>query len=119
MITNQDFEIPEGDTQSIAIPLFDRAGSPFTLPGGAVVYWWASRSQHDGVAALIKKQTPTTIVLAQVGEGTTVNIAFAAADTTGKAWQNFYHEGYLVQLDGVKLRLFSGTMKVTKTLVSV
>jgi hypothetical protein len=38
MITNQDFEIPEGDTRSISIPLKTSDGvTPYTVPLGARV----------------------------------------------------------------------------------
>jgi hypothetical protein len=122
MITNQDFEIPEADTRSVSIPLKTRDASgnelPYTVPPGGIVYWWASRSMHDGTSALVKKSSPATIILTLVGGGTTMTILMSSADTLGRAWQNLYHEGYVVQADGVKVRLFSGTMKVSKTLVS-
>ncbi len=118
MITNQDLEIPEGDTRSITIPLkTSDNGPPYTVPPGGVVYWWASRSMHDSASALIKKQSPATIVLTPAGGGTTMTILMSAADTLGRAWQNLYHEGYVVQADGVKVHLFSGILKVSKSLV--
>lgn len=118
MITNQDLEIPEGDTRSISVALKASDGtSPYTVPPGGIVYWWASRSMHDGAGALIKKSSPATIVLTPIGGGTTISVLLSAADTLGRGWQNLYHEGYVVQADGVKVRLFSGVLKVSKTLV--
>jgi hypothetical protein len=117
MITNQDFEIPEGDTRTLSVPLKLGDGLPYTVPAGGIVYWWASRSMHDGAGALIKKASPATITFTTVGGGTTINIFMVSSDTLGRAWQNLYHEGYVVQADGVKVRLFSGILKVSKTLV--
>jgi hypothetical protein len=118
MITNQDLEIPEGDTRSITIPLkTSDNGPPYTVPAGGIVYWWASRSMHDGAGALIKKASPATIVLTTVGRRHDHDHLHVGSDTLGRAWQNLYHEGYVVQADGVKVRLFSGTLKVSKTLV--
>lgn len=114
MITNQDFEIPEGDTRTLTVPLKLGDGSTYTVPVGAVLHWWASRSMHDGAGALVKKVSPTTIT---VTGGSNMNIFMVSSDTLGRAWQNLYHEGYVVQADGVKVRLFSGTLKVSKTLV--
>jgi hypothetical protein len=117
MMTNQDFEIPEGDTRTVSVPLVDADGAVFAVPAGATVRWWASRSPFDGNAALIKKTTPGTIALSTSGGQTTVNVALVDADTRGRAFKRLYHEGYVAQLDGQILRLFSGTMTVTKTLV--
>lgn len=118
MITNQDIEIAEGDTRSLSIALKKPDGSPYTVPAGGIVYWWASRSMHDQAGeVLIKKISPTSITLAGVGGGTTMTIGLSPGDTLELGWKNLYHEAYVLQLDGVRVHLFSGTMKVSKSLV--
>jgi len=120
MTPNQDFEIEEGASYVLTVPL-TVGGAPYAVPVGAVVNWWASPSQFDDPAsAPIKRGLAglgSGITVSTVGSQSTLSIALAPADTVGRGQKKLFHQGRITLAAGNQVPLFSGTMTVHKRLV--
>lgn len=116
---NQDFEVDEGSTRTISVPL-TQDGAVYEIPGGSTVEWWASPSQFDTSGSVpIKKSTATSGVSFSTSDGqSTVAIAIQAADTIGRGQKKLFHQARITLSGGVVVPLFSGTMSVIKRLVA-
>ena len=117
-IANQDFDIDEGSTRTLAVPL-TVDGAPYGVPGGSSVDWWASPSQFDVAGSVpIKKSTGAGgITISTVSGQSTLFIFIQAGDTVGRGQKKLFHQARITRLDGVVVPLFSGTMTVHKRLV--
>jgi hypothetical protein len=116
-VANQDFEIDEGATRTLLVPL-TVDGAPYVVPGGATINWWASPSQFDDAAAVpLKKSTTSGIVVSTVGSQSSLQITLSTSDTVGRGQKKLFHQARITRADGVVVPLFSGTMTVNKRLV--
>jgi len=116
---NQDFEVDEGATRTISVPLTQN-GVPYIVPVGSTITWWASPSQFDAAETVpIKKSTATTgVAVTTSGSQSTVAISIQAADTIGRGQKKLFHQARIALSGGVVVPLFSGTMSVIKRLVA-
>jgi predicted component of type VI protein secretion system len=113
-VPNQDFEVHEGSTITVNVPL-TQDGAPYVVPVGATVDWWASPTQFDASASVpIKKG----LVVTTLGGQSTAAIPLQSADTIGRGQQKLFHQGRITLSGGQVVPLFSGTMSVIKRLVA-
>ncbi len=113
---NQDFEVDEGSSRDVIVPLTVNGG-PYNVVDG-IVHWWASPSQFDNAASVpIKFFTGSGVAVNTVGGQSTVSIFIQPGTTTGLGQRKLFHQCIHVRGDGVRIPLFSGTMTVNKRLV--
>jgi hypothetical protein len=119
-IANQDFEVDEGASSTIAIPLTSN-GAPYAVPVGSIIDWWASPSQFDAAGAVPIKRTTTGgspgLVVSTVSGQSTLYVAVYSTDTINRGQKKLFHQARIIRSDGVVVPLFSGTMTVNKRLV--
>ena len=118
-VSNQDLEVDEGAVRTVNVPITSN-NSPFEIPGGSLVEWWASPSQFDASGSVpIKKSTASgSVSFSTVGGQSTVSFTIQAADTLGRGQKKLFHQARVVLSGGVIVPLFSGTMSVIKRLVA-
>jgi hypothetical protein len=82
-IANQDFEVDEGASSTIAIPLTSN-GAPYAVPVGSIIDWWASPSQFDAAGAVPIKnyRRLTRLVVSTVSGQSTLYVAVYSTDTS-------------------------------------
>lgn len=91
-VFNQNFDITQGDSKRIVIPVVDENNAPFNL-AGTTVRWVLSRG--PGTSPLLQKQSPGGI---DIGP-TSFTVKLDPSDTLlmrGK----FYHEAEITEADG-------------------
>lgn len=115
-VANQDFDVDEGSSRNVTVPLTNN-GAPYVVPAGGVVRWWASYSQFDATPVIQKSTAFASVGLSTAGGQTTVSVFLQAGDTAGLGQKKLFHQAWLNTPDGTTLPLFSGTMTVVKRLV--
>jgi hypothetical protein len=118
-VPNQDFEVDEGSTRTINVPLTQN-GAPYETPLNSVIDWWASPSQFDASGSVpIKKDSITGGIAVTTNDGqSTVAISIQSADTVGRGQKKLFHQARITLVGGQTVPLFSGTMSVIKRLVA-
>lgn len=114
-MTDQNFEMFEGDTKDIVVTVTDSAGAAVDLTG-AVIAWQMARTARSATPA-VAKSVGSGIVITDAPGGI-CTISLDSSDTGGLSG-DFYHELEVTDAQANITTVLSGTVTIKPALIGV